>query len=119
VSQLVLDGTGTPTPPGVALTRRQRFALEIVAEKEPISSERLGAYLHELRAVEESGNGHGHEDVCRFCRQEGRGMGERLRELDLVRYSTKAHGWRLATSDVRRLLGPGAAYDPDTAEIPF
>ncbi len=119
MSQLTLDGTGTPTPPEVRLTVRQRFALEIIAEKEPISSERLGAYLHELRAVEEKGYGHGYEDVCRFCKQEGEGMGARLRSLDLVRFSTKAHGWRLATSDVRRLLVPGGSYDPSTAEIPF
>lgn len=119
MSQLSLDGTGTPTPPEVRLTARQRFALEIVAEREPVPSELLGAYLHELRAVEERGNGHGHEDVCRFCRQEGRSMGERLRALGLVAFSTKAGGWRLASTAVAKLVAAGGPYDPETAEIPF
>ena len=115
--QLSLDGTGTPTPPELRLTTRQRYALEIVSEREPISSERLGAYLHELRALEEKGSGHDHESVCRFCRQEGRSMGDRLREFGLVAYSTKYHGWRLATSKLRRFAN--ADYDPATSEIPF
>lgn len=115
MSQLTLDGTGTPTPPDVRLTVRQRWALEIISEKEPIPSELLGAYLHELRAVEGTGNGHAHEDVCRFCRQEGEGMGRRLRDLGLVRYSRKRGGWALATT---RVL-PRVVVDPSLQEIPF
>lgn len=119
MTQMVLDGTGVATPPELRLTRRQRFALEIVAEKEPVGEEELGAYLHELRAIEEKGSGHDHLSVCRFCRQEGRAMLVRLREFGLVRQSRKLGGWRLESSSVRELLKRGAPYDPDEAEIPF
>lgn len=90
MTQLAL--TGTPTPPHLKLTGRQRGALEQIAEHQPLSSERLGAWIHERR-LEAGGKGHSAANPCRFCNEEGAAMGRNLRGKQLVRYSLSYHGW--------------------------
>jgi len=103
---------GTPTPPGMKLTERQRFALEFIAHR-PVSSEELGAALHEFRMLE-GGRGHRAESRCDWCKPEGASMGGRLRSLGLVRFTRKLGVWYLLET------GPPA---PDrgaqTGEIPY
>jgi hypothetical protein len=84
---------GPATPPDLKLTRRQRFALEFIARR-PVSSEELGAALHEFRMLE-GGRGHRAEGRCDWCQPEGASMGNRLRELGLVRFTRKLGVWYL------------------------
>ncbi len=80
---------GTATEPDLKLTKRQRFALEFIAQR-PVSSEELGAALHEYRGS------HRAEHPCRWCKGEGAGMGSRLREDGLVRFARNLKVWYLA-----------------------
>lgn len=85
---------GPATPPDLHLTKRQRFALEFIAHR-PVSSEELGAALHEYRA-HEGGRGHRAESRCDWCKAEGAHMGSRLREMKLVRFARYLSVWYLA-----------------------
>lgn len=85
---------GPSTPPDLKLTQRQRFALELIAQK-PLSSEGLGAALHEFRMLE-GGRGHRAEDRCDWCKAEGAHMGDRLRRDGLVRFARHLAVWYLA-----------------------
>jgi hypothetical protein len=49
VIQMSIEGTGAPTQPSLRLTRRQRFALELIVRMAPMPSDLLGACLHEYR----------------------------------------------------------------------
>jgi hypothetical protein len=109
--QLALAGPATP--PNLHLTRRQRFALEFIAQR-PCSSEELGAALHAYRLGEGKG-GHLIETTCRWCQPEGAAMGARLREFKLVRFARNLKVWYLEEN--------GRPQDADksaqTDEIPF
>ena len=84
---------GPSTPPELKLTRRQRFALEFI-HRRPVSSEELGAALHEFRMME-GGRGHRAENRCDWCKPEGASMGSRLRTDGLVKFSRKLGVWYL------------------------
>lgn len=77
---------GPATPPDLKLTKRQRFAFELISRK-PLSSEDLGAALHEYRGS------HPFQRPCQFCRPEGAGMGSTLREKGLVRFARNLKVW--------------------------
>lgn len=106
---------GPATPPDLKLTKRQRFAFELLA-RVPLSSEGLGAALHEYRGV------HPATKSCRWCQPEGAGMGARLRELGLVRLARNLSVWYLVEQG-RPEASPAptaeGSYDPSSAEIPF
>lgn len=102
--QTALEGTGTPTPPEVRLTARQRRALEAVAERGPISSAELG------RAISD-------REWSSFDEASGASVGAALRKKGLVRFSRKADGWLLRGAPDPR--PPSSDYDPASAEIPF
>ncbi len=106
---------GPATPPELKLTKRQRFALEFVAHK-PVSSEDLGAALHEYRGA------HPVQRPCHWCKAEGSGMGSRLRELGLVKFARNLGVWYLVEQGrpaaPREAAGEGV-YDPASSEIPF
>ena len=98
---------GPATPPNLHLTKRQRFALEFIAHR-PVSSEELGAALHEYRGT------HPAQRPCRWCKAEGAGMGSRLRSDGLVRFARKLGVWYLEEDGRPKALG-GAQTDV----IPF
>jgi hypothetical protein len=118
MEQLAL--VGAATPPNLHLTRRQRFALEFIHHR-PVSSEELGAALHQYRKGE-GGKGHDATERCDFCQVEGAGMGARLREFGLVRYARNLEVWycvedgRPGAEPARQ---PEGTYDPASQEIPF
>lgn len=113
------QGTLFVDPP--KLTDRQSLALELIREHAPMSSDELGAYLHEDR-MRRGGRGHAAVTTCGYCQQEGLNMGGRLRELGLVRFSRKAGGWYDAEQGIPqgRSTGTGeTSLDPADSEIPF
>lgn len=84
---------GITVPPDVKLTERQWFALETIASA-PVTSERLGLGLHRRRGCRFCTDG-----PCQYAEAEGAQMGNRLRELGLVRLRRKGHKrpvWYLA-----------------------
>jgi hypothetical protein len=103
---------GPATPPDLKLTARQRFALELIAEK-PCSSEELGAALHEYRLLE-GGRGHGRDSRCTWCKAEGASLGSRLRKDGLVKFARTLGVWYLS-EDGR----PKVAREPQSDDIPF
>jgi hypothetical protein len=106
---------GPATPPDLHLTKRQRFGLEFIARK-PVSSEELGAALHEYRGT------HPAQRACRWCKPEGAGMGARLREMNLVRFARALGVWYLLEQGRPEAPTPpidDGAYDPASSEIPF
>jgi hypothetical protein len=98
---------GPATPPDLKLTARQRFALEFIAHR-PVSSEELGAALHEYRGA------HPAQRPCRWCEAEGAGMGARLRQDGLVRFARYLKVWYLAEQG-----RPKALSGSQTDDIPF
>lgn len=78
-----LDLAGGSSPHGVDLTPRQRVALAFVREHGPVTSDELGAVLHELR-LHNGGRGHDRDGRCAYCREEGADMGGVLRGKGLV-----------------------------------
>lgn len=112
MTQMALDGTGVPTPPDVKLTKRQRFALELIGRLGYVSSEQLGSALHEYRSA------HRATTACTFCRPEGAAMGASLREKGLVRLK-RAKGWYVVGEKPPAVPVPAGAYDPSTAPIPY
>ena len=115
MSQLSLSGPSTP--PDLKLRPRQRFALEILFET-PLSSEELGARLHERRQAE-GGRGHLRHTRCDWCKPEGAGMGNRLRELGLVRFSRKLDLWYTLEKGMPDKPKPEIDRGAQTDEIPF
>lgn len=103
---------GPATPPELKLTRRQRFALELIAQR-PMSSVDLGAALHEYRQ-QNGGRGHGATSTCAWCDAEGAHMGATLRKHGLVRYARNLGVWYVA-EDGR----PKADRGTQTDTIPF
>lgn len=103
---------GPATPPDLKLTKRQRFALELVARR-PVSSEELGAALHEYR-MQGGGRGHRSEDRCRWCKAEGAHMGATLRKDGLVRFARYLSVWYLEENG-----RPRGSSGAQTDDIPF
>lgn len=88
--------TGEPVPPAKdpdALTDRQQLGLEFIAQHQPVSSDELGAFLHQDR-LERGLKGHGRDERCDFCTGEGREMGEALKRRGKV-IRKKTIGWVL------------------------
>ena len=112
LDQLSFAETGAATPPELKLTRRQRFALELITHT-PLSSENLGAALHEYR-MKEGGKGHDARRPCQFCRAEGAHMGDALRKKKLVRFARNLAVWY--SEDKGR---PKTARELATTDIPF
>lgn len=109
--------TGEPVPPAKdpgALTDRQQLALEFIGKHQPVSSDELGAFLHEDR-MSRGGKGHGRDERCDWCPGEGREMGEALRRRDCV-VRKKSVGWCLAGFSPERSGTSG--YDPETSDFP-
>ncbi|MDF2751629.1 MAG: hypothetical protein K0S82_11 [Gaiellaceae bacterium] len=107
-----LSLVGPSTPPDLKLTKRQRFSLEFIAHRPP-SSEELGAALHEYR-MQGGGRGHRAENRCDWCQAEGAHMGNRLRQLKLVRFARGLGVWYLAESGK-----PKAVSGSQSDDIPF
>lgn len=82
--QLSLTGATT-------LTDRQAYALGIIAARQPIRSDDLGAHLHAYRQ-DQGGKGHGADDTCDWCTSEGKSVGDALAAKGLVRY-VRGKGW--------------------------
>ena len=81
------------------LTERQELALGYIKEHGPVSSDELGAILHQHRLFG-GGRGHHRDERCDYCGDEGSQMGKRLRELGLVTKSAGLDGgWILAAKD--------------------
>lgn len=89
MSQLELLA-GPTVPPGTRLTKRQRRALELIAELGPIPHDELGAYFHR----------HGAGTRCQWCNATGREIGRALQAKNLV--------------SMRREQGLTLAGDPPT-----
>lgn len=102
---------GPATPPDLKLTKRQRFALEFIAQK-PVSSEELGAALHEYR------DAHPATKTCRWCEAEGASMGSRLRQDGLVRFARNLKVWYLVEKG-RPERSVADAQSAQSDEIPF
>lgn len=88
--------TGQPVSPPRdpdALTGRQQLALAHIAAHQPVSSDELGALLHEDR-MRRGLKGHGRDERCTFCAGEGREMGETLRRRGLI-IRKRTVGWCL------------------------
>lgn len=98
-----------------ALTDRQQLALEHIAAHQPVSSDELGAVLHEDRQAR-GRKGHSRDQRCEWCATEGNVVGASLRAKGLI-VRRKTIGWCLPDHSPDR---PGASgYDPATSEIPF
>lgn len=78
-----LDLAGGSHPHGVNLTPRQDAAFAFVRDHGPVSSDELGAFLHEYRR-DAGGRGHDRDTRCDYCREEGADMGGVLRSKGLV-----------------------------------
>lgn len=78
-----LDLEGGAHPHGVPLTRRQDLAYAFVREHGPVTSDELGAFLHEVR-LGNGGSGHAMGVRCDYCTSEGADMGGVLRQKGLV-----------------------------------
>lgn len=110
-----LSLVGPATPPELKLSKRQRFALEFIARR-PVSSEELGAALHEYRRA------HVAQKACRWCQAEGAEMGQRLRQDHLVRFARRLKVWYLVENGRPEAVASTSdpdSYDPACAEIPF
>ena len=107
-----LSLVGPATPPDLHLTKRQRFALELIAHK-PISSEELGASLHEYR-MRGGGRGHTAQTRCDWCKSEGAHMGSTLRKHGLVRFARN-----LTVLYLEEKCRPKGDRGSQTDEIPF
>lgn len=111
MNQLDLLGA-TPTPPDLRLTHRQRIALEYIGHHAPVSSDELGAFLHEDRRAR-GGKGHSSDTRCDWCHDEGRHMGAALRAKSLVRHRNgEGGGWHL-TGQASAAPSPTSQLGPD------
>jgi hypothetical protein len=109
---------GVPIPPGLKVYPGQRFALEKIAEHAPLSSERLGSYIH-ARRRDKGGHGHVAEEICEMCKGEGWYYGNRLRELGLVRHSDKRDGWYTVHFGLPPEPAAPAPQSAQSDDIPF
>ena len=108
--QLSLTGATT-------LTDRQAHALGIIATRQPIRSDDLGAHLHAYR-LEQGGRGHTASDTCDWCTSEGRSVGDALAAKGLVRY-VRGKGWVTLTHDGQSdASGFSTSDDVEKAEAP-
>lgn len=80
------------------LTARQELALAFIAKTGTVSSDELGAVLHEDRRAR-GGRGHDRDERCDYCATEGADMGRRLRELGLVTKRRGVDGGWCAAND--------------------
>lgn len=94
-----LDLMGGELPVGVTLTERQAAALAYIRENQPVASDELGAYLHELRRTA-GGRGHPSETRCVWCTDEGRQMLRALRRKRRLVKQLRGIGW--VTRDYKR-----------------
>lgn len=88
--------TGQPVQPARdpdALTDRQQLALEFIGRYQPVSSDELGAFLHEDR-LRRGGKGHHRDSRCDWCQSEGSQMGDSLKGRGKV-IRKKTIGWVL------------------------
>ena len=117
MSQLDLI-SGEPVPAArsaEALTDRQQLALEHIGAHQPVSSDELGAVLHEDR-MRRGGKGHDAGERCTYCSSEGRDVADVLRKRGLV-VRKQTVGWCLTGFNPERPETSG--YDPTKSEIPF
>ncbi len=78
-------------PKPVKLTERQQAALDFIVANQPVTSEELGAFLHEIR-MQTGGRGHDREARCRYCSGEGAQTARALRRHKLV-VQKRQLGW--------------------------
>lgn len=112
--------TGQPVPErepeAVTLTSRQALALQFISAHQPVSSDELGAVLHEDR-MRRGGKGHGRDERCDWCQSEGAQMGNALRKRGFV-VQKRTVGWALEGYNYNA-AALDIGYDPKTSEIPF
>lgn len=106
----------TPVDPTVRLTARQRLALEYIGHHQPVASDELGAFLHEDRRAR-GGKGHGADERCDYCQQEGAQMGAALRLKGLVKRK-RGVGWVVSGTSGPNPERPGRSgqQDGDTVD---
>jgi hypothetical protein len=99
--------------PTVKLTVRQRYALEIIHDLQPVTSDELGAHLCARRGK------HAADTRCQYDTVNGREVARALRAKGLVR-ERRDEGWYIAGSGPVGRTGPGGGpgYDPATAAFP-
>ena len=116
--QLPLAGVGEPEPVvGVSLTHRQGLALRFIVEHGPVTSDELGAMLHDERRSR-GGRGHDADERCEWCAEEGSQMGATLRAKELVRFRRGERGGWYAPK-LGEPHGPAdERHDPSTAPLP-
>lgn len=110
--------TGEPVAPAKdpdALTDRQQLALEFIAQHQPVSSDELGAVLHEDRRAR-GGRGHARDERCDWCQSEGSQMGQSLKARGKV-IRKKTIGWVLPDWRAEPAGDGDSAQDRDG--IPF
>lgn len=93
MTQLDLTGRPALAPPDTPLTERQRLALQLIAARQPVPSDELGAELHFYRRAH-GGSGHSPDERCAWCADEGKQMGAALRKKGLVKM-LRDQGWVL------------------------
>ena len=105
------------------LTERQQLAFEFISNRQPVSSEEFGAFLHEDRR-DRGGRGHDAEARCRYCHDEGSHMGAALRRHKLV-VQKRGLGWCTPdykperTNDTSAMQGPSATTDEHGFPLDF
>lgn len=98
MTQLEIGGNDALAPPEAKLTQRQRIALEYIGHHQPVSSDELGAMLHEERRARGL-KGHSSDERCEYCTDEGRSMGAALRQKGLVRFRRhEGGGWYIPSA---------------------
>lgn len=115
-----LDLAGGAHPHGVKLTRRQDVAYAYVRDHGPVTSDELGALLHELRMLA-GHRGHDSDSRCEYCREEGADMGGVLLAKGLVERRRGAEGlltWRVADRTADSADRTASAQLPDDAPLP-
>ena len=100
---------------GVTLTERQALALRFIGQHQPVSSDELGAVLHEDR-MRRGGKGHDASERCERCSSEGAQMGDALRKRGHV-VRKRTVGWCL-TGYRPVPAGTGSGIDPKTSDWP-
>lgn len=116
---------GDPEPDPLGLTPRQRLALDYVAANGLVSSDELGAVLHEERMLR-GGRGHDRDVRCDYCGDEGADMGRALERRELVRRRRADNrrglegGWHLPGWQPAGTSNEGARPEvPDPSTAPF
>jgi hypothetical protein len=89
--------------PAIHLTARQRYALEVIADLQPVTSDELGAHLCSRRGK------HTTDRRCEYDAVNGREVARALRRKGLVR-ERRGEGWYSTSTPRCRSdldLGPG------------